>query len=799
MCIFKKEIGLALFLLSIVSTVFSHPSLVHAVSGDIAINATVAPLISAFSLNLSTDGPTNVSQQTSIPIKIIYGSSLTTASPLTIQAYWGKGIINTDAQTQVDILEYSEGSATPGYANTIPVIDLVNKTVTWSIPSLPGNTNNQAVTFTLTTTTAYTGAKTVSFPISTQFILPSVGGNTSLTRTYTYVAPPTTPAPSTTPTPSPTAADIVKTATQSSVVAVRSPPSLPLTISPLILSSVSNTSMNLSLQSSRPITARLFYGTSLAKIESRQANPNPGTLQTFSVTALIPQTRYFFRVVATDIETGSVVRSDVFTYKTATQPIADLYVIPDTVTISAGGTQLSSSEQPQKDALGQISTTIQNQKVVLPQQATFDINFTAVDPKIVKSIELFVGNHAVLGFSTLFDSNSDDQNAQNATMTQTSPGHYYAKLRAPNTAGSYDVIARTTDIYGNIKEQLVTQFHILPPMKIISSNGKPIENARVYIEKLDPNTNTYGPLPGAAGVSNPSYTAPDGSVRFALTAGSFRAQVSSIGYKDAQIDFIVNGDNTTAYPIIKLIREPFSLQTASTYYWKILADLFDASRTYVTQLSHSVRFFELNALVAITILVILTIAGFSSRIHIPIHSLYEYAVHHVAIQQVKKKTGNTIFGHVFEDTSGHPVKEADIFLLSENSKRIVAHTTSSAAGAFAFQTIPDKGYEIEVLQQNFEPITYRQSEIQSVGLGGYLLTLKKAKLHRSIKEYIDTYVHKVLALSFETLLVISLTFELSLGSVLGWAKVAPFFLISTLNILLWLVHMSHMKSETKEA
>jgi hypothetical protein len=102
-------------------------------------------------------------------------------------------------------LDYVVGSATTAYGETQPVIDTVNRTVTWTVSSFPGQLTNQAVSFHLKTNLNYTASQVVSFTIGAYLSdSETTITATDINRNYQYN--PSGITPTTTPTPTPTPA-----------------------------------------------------------------------------------------------------------------------------------------------------------------------------------------------------------------------------------------------------------------------------------------------------------------------------------------------------------------------------------------------------------------------------------------------------------------------------------------------------------------------------------------------------------------------------------------------------------------
>lgn len=172
---------------------------------QIKITATVPSQVSGLPISIeSITTGTQFSQNTTLDYKITYGSLASSAIPLTIQAQWSQGTIAGSPAPSVDIVDYVIGSATDAYGSTPAVIDTVNNTITWTIPSFPANTVGQTVAFSLKTNTSYTGASSVSFDVSARAISGStVTPDQTITQTYLYSV---SSASTSTSTPTPAAA-----------------------------------------------------------------------------------------------------------------------------------------------------------------------------------------------------------------------------------------------------------------------------------------------------------------------------------------------------------------------------------------------------------------------------------------------------------------------------------------------------------------------------------------------------------------------------------------------------------------
>lgn len=169
----------------------------------IQIFATVAADASDFQLKLSgPEQPGPYGPSSVLTYTLTYGSYLSSPTDMiVIQVTWSQAQSPSN-QDLVDLLEYVEGSATPALGNTQPVIDLVNRTITWQISPMPPGAD-QSVSWQLRTKSLQLPGN-FTFSISASLIGPGLEKQASpLSYSYVYTAltPTPTPIPSSTATP----------------------------------------------------------------------------------------------------------------------------------------------------------------------------------------------------------------------------------------------------------------------------------------------------------------------------------------------------------------------------------------------------------------------------------------------------------------------------------------------------------------------------------------------------------------------------------------------------------------------
>ena len=193
----------------------------------------------------------------------------------------------------------------------------------------------------------------------------------------------------------------------------------------------------------------------------------------------------------------------------------------------------------------------------------------------------------------------------------------------------------------------------------------------------------------------------------------------AIGYKQKDQEFELGPYDGQDYPQVNMEKAAFSPLTIVQYHWVTIQDVFYQTSIYIKDLSTSIRFFELNALIASFILAFLTLLSLSSRLHIPLRALPNYFAHLSKIHALQKQMAQRVKGRVFDEQSGQTLKGADIYLIDLDKDKIVTHTKTDTNGNFEFTKLTNGTYEIEVMKDGFEPVTFRESEIQTdcVGTG----------------------------------------------------------------------------------
>lgn len=732
--------------------------------------------------------------------KITYGTSLPQAYDMTLTASWTTGT-PSGGGASVDVLDYVSDSASSAYNNAAPILNTTAKTITWNIHALPGETSRN-VTFALITKNLSTGTVKINFSVKSTLAISPTGVFSTVDGSYRQTQPSTaTPTPTAAPSITPTIA-LTPTPTVTPIALFKG----------VSVNAVSSTSVGIGISTSVPAGVSLSYGTSPGSLTQKRSDPGLSTSHTINFSSLSPNTTYYFKVTAID-SAGKTSNSDLYTVKTAVpsiQPEVDLstlIVTSNNNILASPGTAVASTSAETNSSSSQST----QQVVVIPQAIKYEFTFSLQGKQSVKSVRAVLRlkpqkikktgstknplsflfgeeSQAVLGAST--DNSSDD--LDNVEIIEVQPGVYKGRLIGQPPPGLYDLFIQLTDLNGNLQEQKIAEIRIAKPFTVYSNSNQPLEGAKITLYSYSPSKKDFVPVtPGSIAAENPTYSLSNGTVNFVLPPGKYKADVRNIGYTNKQVLFTI-GVNSD-YPQIYLSYTGFNLLNQFEYYSSAAVDFYQATVLYVSDLTHSIRFFELTALITVFLFCLLLIFSLSERMHVPVLSLPFYFLHYAKIMTTKRNLADTIRGRVYDKETKSTVSGVQVFLLDARKNQIVGSVTTNTKGEFKFLGSKLTNYAIQVVKVGYEPVTYSASELKEVGLGGYLVNIEKQEKNLSLFGRVKLVFEKLFSLLFEVLFIATFVFELALTTALPLIKVLPFLLLSFLTLVMWLIHMTHLR------
>ncbi len=753
-------------------------------TANLGVHAVVPASPTDFQAELTAITPDPVVPQNQIiSYQIKYGSLLAyPTSTLTVEAEWSLGTIAGDTTPTVTTLSYVSGSASTAYNSTPAVIDPVNRKITWTVPAFPANTTNQVVTFDLKTSKNYTGSSDVSFTVMGRVLGPGTSTpDSSDSKTYRYdISLEPTPTPTPLPTDEPTATPQPQhSRSSSSSTNPTSTPTQPIA-TPTTPSSPTNTFLAISLPSLTPSSAALYinlaspgsliinYGTSPTALHQQISDPTIQRNHRIEFGSLSKNTRYYFQIIATG-SNGQKSTSDIYTLQTAKEPQA-ITVTTNSLLITSGEVGLHYPGSPISE----------DNLIVLPNDSSLTTQFRVGDPTVVKSIELFLNNDNILGYS--IPPTNDDQYAMISPMQTLKPGLFVGKLH-PSIMGNYTVYIRLSDIQGNITEEPLFHIRSVHPIRVYQQGSNlPIEHAKIAISVYNPQTKIYDAISQAiVGITNPIFTNYDGSASVVLPTAQYRLEVSAIGYTSQTVTFSLGAKNEQTYPLVLLQKTPLSLGTMIDFMNTSLSD----SSVWVTNLAkdsaHSPRFYNIVGSIIILCFIILTFMATIARMNIPLNVLHRFFLHHFK----NIEANNTeLTGEVLEDGKDRPVSNARVLLIDGKTQQTITQTTTDKKGLFAFHLPTDHPYVLEVIKIGYKPLVVTITD-QLVHQVVHIATHD----HMSLKHILIGSTAWIMNTCFEMLFLLSLLLEIFLALGKGVWEAAPFFILTALNCGVWLLYL----------
>lgn len=757
---------------------------------QVVITATIEPDQSYFSVDLdSATAGTTINQDTEVTFEITYGSTYTFSSPLTVQAEWDQGSLVSNPSTLVDIWEYVVGSATNAYGGTPPVVNLTNRTITWTIASIPSNTTNQTVSFSLRTTAGYTGSSDVELPVSARITNPTTLPDSTITHFYRYL-----PLVTATPTPSPTSS--VKKACNISCSnnnecesnfcyqnrcragsnpedqdcrAPQTPgqpsltpqPTLTLTPTPTqILSQVNSVSitsitdmtvgLEVQMRTARGVQVR--YGLSPNALNEVLVSDEESLLHRFLLENLQAGRLYFFRF-----------------YSLSGQPISELFQVQTAVEFPSG----LMAEQ----------VLLSSEGIPLFQTITSSIKKSVIVPHGVPAeMTVFLNQEVLLDKAFLFAQNTKGEVAQLGQLIFADPKVLTGKFTVPNQNDEYELGLRLTTPFGALVTFPLLQLITVDPFRVIDKDtGVPIERASVSVWQFDETQQLYSLLPAPSFLpSNPLLSDSEGELHLALPTGKYKLEIKAFGYIPKEVDFSLRGEKSDAFPKVELSPVGWNPILIIQSYIQTITFWLDEFIMRTEVLWQSRAFFNVLSIISLSVLTVLTLLSLQARTLLTIPHLIQ--------QMLQKNAGKlSLFGAIMhnqvgtiiDEHTGRPIGQAKITLLSQHGREVLFSTKTSRAGMYHIpkMSIP---YILEV-----EAVGYKMNSVPDPKNNTVIKLGQHQEFMYEFGDAIKAFFVWSFGMFFESLFIISLFTQFFFLRYLGAAAVLPFLVISVINAVLW--------------
>lgn len=722
--------------------------------------------------------PADYPQNTTLTYQVTYGSYLPYNTAATVEASWTQGTIEGNSSPSVDILDYVVGSAENGIQSTAPVVDTLNRKITWSFSSFPANSDDNTFTFKLKTNSSYQGEEKVNFTVSGKLTVSSTIVTENISNDYLYddgILPTSTP----TSTPTPTTSQTTSSTNQTTNTPTPRPATvaLPFEIKNVEIRRISNTSTSVFIETSKRSRVTVTYGRAIS-LGSSKASSQYLLSQLINLDNLDPNADYFFRFLAVS-EQGEQLRSDLFTFKTALSP-SSTTVDLNSIVVVAGNNVIF-------DNIGRDATGSAQNIVIIPQNTAFQFKLSMDGTQAVNDIKLLfrkLTGETILGASNL----SFEANAASISLSELGNGVYSVALSSNLEPGIYQLIASYIDDEGNLTEQDVAVLKITNPFTVLDKNGAPIEGARVFLYIYSETQKNYIPLSSSfLNIENPLFTDLNGIVDLVLPKGKYKADIVDLRYADKTVEFEILQNIESGYPIVYLEDSPLSVVSVIKYYWRGFREVFLVSTAgYLASLQNSVRFFDFITALTMGLLVIITLYAFLRKnniSHFP--SYFVYLLHH----SFNTKSKDKYIKGIIREPSGNPIVGAHVYLINDQSQEIENTSLTNRNGEFFFRK-GENTYYLVAMKKGY----HSSSQIEGNDKGFIIYEMnKKDEGGKKLIEYSKKTFEGILALSFEAMLITSLFFLLIFINYFGFVKTAPFIAISAFNIVVWVLHLRHSR------
>ena len=459
-------------------------------------------------------------QNQEVGITINFKSNLNyTARPIKIEAEWSLGTIQGSPIPSVEVVNYLANSAN-SYRGAVPIIDLINRKITWNISSIEAGSDNNLY-FKLKTNQNYTGANKVITDLKISMVAMETALLVDdLKINYSYYQ-----NNEITPTSIPTSGQTTATATPTTVPVVKP---IETTIKKIEIIGLDPKKMTVMVEGNQEVAGvKIKLGESIGKLNQSITSINGTSLQKIKFDNLKEGTDYYFVVEITG-KNGEIVSSDIYTFSTPERN-SGIGANKESVVV------LSQEGIVSKDGL-----------MVLPKDLPYTLKIDLKKVEGVKEVKLLVRKKDVLGINSVM---AAEPNTVENEMSWIEGNGFECQLKSPKETGYYEVYLRIKDVLGNIVEEKVADLKVLEPVVVTAENGRPIEAAEILIYRFDQNKKIYQKIPSTfQGITNPVVTDFEGKVRIALPKGKYRFEISSLGYITKTVDFDLGIGENEGWP-----------------------------------------------------------------------------------------------------------------------------------------------------------------------------------------------------------------------------------------------------------
>lgn len=712
---------------------------------NLSVEVIIPPSITAYQFNFQSKNDQVVHQGDTLTYEITYGASESAglATNTTI-------VVNYSSDKSPDnayLVDYVIGSATSAYGGVQPVVDLQNRTITWTIPNLPAGVIDQKVRFQLQTNSSYTEQKSLQFVSRASLSNPYATFPAQyVSHEYLYIPskasaqPTTTGLPQQTPTPTPISSSQFR-------------------LLDATITNLSSTKATLVITTNQASRATINYGISPAALSRSVEDASLQLTHELTIPNLIPNTPYYFKVTVTN-SAGRKITSDIFTFTTP-KVTGDLsFAGNDAITITSGGNILLSRILTSQSDLPYI---------LLPTNTSYTATYTFDTMPPASELMLIISSE-----------NGIERQVQMSALDDYT---YTAALRTA-APGIYQILLVQKDYKGNVVSRNVSYIKVVQPLRVFENgSGINIGDARVYLSHYDIVKKIFVPIRPGGNISihNPLYTDKNGEVSFLLPFGTYRVEASALNYKTKAVTFTLGPKDGQEYPQIGLDKELLNISYLFNVFRDSLFDFSDWSLNRIDSVAQSIRFYSLTAYATMIGLILLGFLLFTQRTNISYDRLVPYVLFHLYVL-VKKHKAAYIRGIVV-NAENQPINDAQIEIVNITNATVLAHTTTDKQGRFQIRNDFHSDFIKCITSKDGYPVT----EVIVPTNDQKLIQITLRKDNRTHHQA-TSILKEISGGFFEVILITCLVLELLYIESFGVMRTLPFIMLSFLNLILWIFY-----------
>lgn len=736
---------------------------------QVTVTGVVRALPSDFQLEISANKNGDLSLNELITYEINYGSYLKgLTKPLIISAQWSRGTVMGSPTPSVDIVDYVIGSGSSAWGGVTPVIDLVNRKISWTINSFPGSTINQKVSFQLRVNNSYTGQSRVKFEVEP--LLEGAGVTTTDSKIISYFQPSILPTsiPSSAPTSianSPTAIANIPEPTK--VISL-----IDFFIKKISIVSLSEDKIQIKVESNlAPSELKILYGLSSLNLNKSVTSLNNLIIDFLSIDGLLQNTEYYFKIEAKS--GGKSYFSDLYIFKTASSSEGS--------EIDSRSLIVSVDNNVVLDAQSEASG---DNFVVLTPKKNYALRINLKKPELVNMAQVFIRGSQVLGINSVYGA---EPNSSAVDLSEIVNGGFIGHLLSPQKEGFYDIVLRLENKNGLIAENKIGTLRVVDNFAVKNKNGKGVENAKVTFYRYLPKEQIYELMSQQSlGIKNPSFTEPDGSLNLSLPKGKYRVEVSAIGYRETQRDFILGLGEDEVQPKIILEKTKMTLGLWWKYYFGTTSDATIFSIKFLDELLISSRFFNLIKIWIMISTILVFGRYFVKKLKISWWLLPASIIFWLKNIFTEREKGNA-YGKVVDKDSGLPIADAKVFLLDGILNKIIATTMTDRLGNYKLKAQVSKSYRLMAAKDGYSISSGGDYSPEGLMVGNILIKMENIlttseKVGIFASKLSDKFIFGLGILWLLALFIFEILFSQKIGVTETWI----YLLLSAINIVVWL-------------